>query len=63
MCVLKDVQRETSDHSTLSNEIGKAETLIKLINRLDGGGIQLVKEPNDLKNTLSRRPDLFYHIC
>jgi len=63
MCVLKDVQRDTSDHSTLSNETGKVEMLMKLINRLDGGGIQLLKEPNDLKTTLSRRPDLFYHIC
>lgn len=46
MCVLKDVQRDTSDNSALNNEIqdvGKADMLIKLINRLDGGGIHLLK--------------------
>lgn len=46
MCVLKDVQRDTSDQTALSNdanELGKAEMLLKFVSRLDGGGIVLLK--------------------
>jgi hypothetical protein len=46
MCVLKDVQRDTSDQTALSNqesELGKAEILSKLVSRLDGGGVLLLK--------------------
>ena len=66
MCVLKDVQRETSDNSALSCEVhdaAKVDMLIKMINRIDGGGIVLIKEPGELRDKLRRRPELFYHIC
>lgn len=53
MTVLKDIQRdtelqrETSDNTVLSTEVpdpAKLDTLIKLINGVDGGGVVLVRE-------------------
>jgi hypothetical protein len=65
MNVLKDtIQRDTSSTNPLSNNSDtNADLMVTLIDKLDGGGIEIMSNPKSLRNMLERRPDLYVHKC
>ncbi len=58
------------DDDSLSGSITTSETendnlkqLTDLLNKIDGGGLQILQDPKQLLEMLERRPDRFYHKC
>ena len=56
---------ENSTHacSAIDATSDSIDYLIKIINEMDGGGIQLLKEEDEMKKMMTRRPDKFHHVC
>jgi hypothetical protein len=36
---------------------------MKIISFIDGGGIQLLSNPEELIKIIENKPDYYYHIC
>lgn len=39
------------------------EPLIQALALIDGGGVQLMRDVNDLEATLEKNPQHFHHLC
>lgn len=61
---MKFDDRETSSHTCSPSQSPESlDYLIKIINQIDGGGIEIMADTSELKQTIEKKPEKFYHIC
>ena len=39
------------------------QLILKLLSRVDGGGIELLTNVEELRKIIAKKPEYFYHIC
>jgi hypothetical protein len=60
---MMEEQRESSLSTALGYDDGNYDFLIKVMDRIDGGGILLFHNINELDHIYSKKSDYFYHVC
>jgi len=64
MDFMKDQEREVSMQTSASdNDYNHLQSLMKTMNRVDGGGIEIFRNAGELLKILQNKHDYFLHIC
>lgn len=62
MDVMKDQERDISGRTSVGDAEVNIPFLTKLVNEIDGGGINIFKNTDELLKIVHHKPEYFYHI-